>query len=243
MLILFGVGYLLYHLYGKKIISQGPKGLVKPGLMLLLGIVVLAVATGRANAIFALIGGLVAAAWRLAPLLMRFYPQIRQLMDRFGVQATGGSTGSSKVNTATLSMSLDHKSGRIDGDIIAGQFMGRTLSSLSFDELKTLHAICQKQDVDALRLLEAFIQREYPETKEQWSSSGQQSGTNNDPNMSIDEAWDILGLTPNSSKEEIINSHRKLMSRLHPDKGGSTFLAARVNQAKDRLLANLNKSG
>ncbi len=230
----------MYHLYGKKIISQGPKGLVKPALILLLGVVVLAVATGRANAIFALIGGLVAAAWRMAPLLMRFYPQIRQLLDRFGVPAAS-STGSSKVNTATLSMSLDHKSGRIDGDITAGQFKGRTLSSLSLEELKTLYAICQTQDTDALRLLQAFIQREYPDAAEQWSETDQQSGVEKDPDMSIDEAWDILGLVQGATKEDIVNSHRKLMSRLHPDKGGSTFLAARVNKAKDRLLASLEK--
>ena len=210
---------------------------------MLLVLVLLAVATGRANAIFALLGGLVAAAWRMAPLLLRFYPQIRQILNRFGVQSPG-YTGASKVSTNTLEMSLDHKTGRIDGEIIAGQFKGRTLSSLDYPELMSFYQICQKQDVEAVRLLEAFIQREYPDKWNEgtWSDSGEQPSSSSDKSgMSLEEAWDTLGLTPGSTIEDVTHAHRKLMSRLHPDKGGSTFLATRVNQAKDRILSELNK--
>lgn len=220
-------------------LKQGSKGLLKPALIAALLLVLVAVATGRANAIFAVLGGLVAAAWRIAPLLLRFYPQIRQLLNKFGVQSPG-YTGASKVNTATLSMSLDHRTGRIDGEITAGQFKGQTLSSLTYPELKQFYQICQKQDTEAVRLLEAFIQREFPDkwNNEQWSH-GEQSATSDNSGMTLEEAWDTLGLTPGSSKDDITHAHRKLMSRLHPDKGGSTFLATRVNQAKDRLLAEL----
>lgn len=240
LIILFGVGYLLYHLYGKKLLRQGPKSLIKPALIALLVIVLAAVATGRANAIFAVLGGLLTLAWRAGPLLLRFLPQIRQILNRFGVQSTG-STGSSRVNTATLSMTLNHRTGRIDGDIIAGQFNGRTLSSLSFDEIRQLHSICQQQDIEAVRLIEAFIEREFPDKwqEKQWSRSSE-SSANNSAAITIEEAWETLGLTPGSSREDVIHAHRKLMSRLHPDKGGSTFLATRVNQAKDRILAELD---
>ena len=227
-----------------RLIKQGPKGILKPALIILVVLVLLAVATGRANAIFALFGGLIAAAWRLAPLLLRFYPQIRQILNRFGVQSSG-YTGASKVNTDSLEMSLDHRTGRIDGEIIAGQFKGRTLSSLEYTELMQFYQICQKQDIEAVRLLEAFIQREYPDKWNEgtWSETPEQpSAPNNRSGMSIEEAWDTLGLTPGSSIEDITHAHRKLMSRLHPDKGGSTFLATRVNQAKERILSELNKN-
>ena len=139
-------------------------------------------------------------------------------------------------------MNLDHATGRIDGDITSGQFKDRTLSDLSFEEISQFYRICEQQDTEALRLLQAFIQREFPE---RWEQSQWRDDPQTDPasssSMSVDEAWDILGLLPGSDKDAIVKAHRKLMGRLHPDKGGSTFLASRVNQAKDRLLAELKE--
>ncbi len=239
LIILFGVGYLLYHLYGRKLLRQSPKSWVKPALIAALVLVVLAVATGRANAIFAVFGGLIAAAWRMSPLLLRFYPQIRQLFNRINPSAAAGA-GVSKVTTATLVMSLDHTTGRIDGDITAGQFKGRALSDLTFEEISQFYRVCEQQDTEALRLLQAFIQREFPEKWEQsqWRDDPQSEPASSG-GISVDEAWETLGLPPGSDRESIIKAHRKLMGRLHPDKGGSTFLASRVNQAKDKLLAEL----
>lgn len=56
------------------------------------------------------------------------------------------------------------------------------------------------------------------------------------PRMTRDEAYEVLGLTKGSSRDDIIAAHRRLMKKLHPDLGGSTALAARVNQARDILL-------
>jgi len=241
LLILFGVAYLLYHLYLKKMLKQGPKGYVKPALLILLAVVVVAVATGRANAILAVIGGLVAAAWRMAPLLMRFYPQIRQLLGQFGFRP-GGTTGSSRVSTASLEMTLDHQTGKIDGEISVAPFSGRMLSSLSVAELKQFYQYCQQSDSEATRLLDAYINKEHPNVREgdDWGSKSQPPAVDQGV-MSAEDALDILGLIPGATKKEISSAHRKLMSTLHPDKGGSTYLATRVNQAKDRLLAELEK--
>ncbi len=145
----------------------------------------------------------------------------------------------SRVRSSSLEMELEHDSGAMDGTVLRGQFKGSRLSQMSPGELQNLHGeILSKGDNQAAALLEAYLQRMHPEWFEQ--SEGGQSNTATGPGdsaMSAEQAYEILGLQPGASKADIKSAHRTLMLKLHPDHGGSTYLASKINEAKDFLLA------
>lgn len=144
---------------------------------------------------------------------------------------------SSHVRSAWLEMKLDHDSGLMQGEVIAGQFVGCQLASLSIPDLLTLYDECRR-DKDSLALLEAYLDSREPAWREyaDVNLGGGQSRATSTGTMTEEEAYEILGLSAGASEMEIRATHRRLMTGLHPDKGGSTYLAAKINQAKDRLL-------
>lgn len=174
----------------------------------------------------------------LLPWLMRF----RTLMRLFKT-ARGPSKGqASSVRTATLSMELDHDSGEMDGDILSGPMEGRRLSDLDPVLLVDLYRWCCMHDEQAARLLEAYLDRALGmEWREQagadGAGAGGTAGSADNAGMTEDEALSILGLTPGAHPDEIRAAHRRLMQHAHPDRGGSAYLAAKINAAKDLLLA------
>jgi curved DNA-binding protein CbpA len=147
----------------------------------------------------------------------------------------------SRVRTRSIEMELDHDTGEMDGRVIKGRFASRKLSSMTQRELIALRVECQKSDQQAVQLLEAYLDRFFPEWRKdagQSDSSGRRrkSRSGSDGPMSAEEAYEILGLVPGASKADIRRAHRTLMKKLHPDQGGSTYLAAKINEAKDVLL-------
>ena len=146
----------------------------------------------------------------------------------------------SEVRTHALEMELDHDSGRMEGRCLKGQFSGRALSSLSDKELLRLLEELRTTDLQGALLLEGYLDQRSRDWRQRHSdhSTEEQSKRSRGPRgrMPAEEAYDVLGLGAGASEEKIRATHRSLMMKLHPDQGGSNYLAARINEAKEVLL-------
>ena len=148
---------------------------------------------------------------------------------------TRKSTGQvSRVRTAYIEMALDHDSGAMGGLVLAGRFQGATLESL--DAGKLIELLTEVDD-ESRALLMPYLDRRDPGWREH--AQGDTASGRAAPGsgkMSEQEAYQILGLEAGASADAIGRAHRTLMKKFHPDQGGSTYLAARINEAKEILL-------
>lgn len=162
-------------------------------------------------------------------------------------QSRGASraSGLSRVRSAVIEMELDHATGVISGTILAGPDEGKSLDRLSRLQCETLHRLCLRDDPEGARFLEAYLDRRFPgwraaseDEPDTWGrrpAMAPRSGA-----MTEDEAYEVLGLQKGATRDDVVRSHRSLIKRLHPDQGGSTDIAARVNEAKDVLMRRHN---
>jgi hypothetical protein len=150
-----------------------------------------------------------------------------------GAQRSPGQT--SRVRSQFLDMTLDHDSGELQGEIVAGPYAGHSLGEF---DLPRLAAMISGFDAESVALLESYLDRRFPAWRQdaQGNPAGGQGRAAASGKMTNEEAYQILGLQPGAGRDEIGRAHRALMKKLHPDQGGSTYLAARVNEAKDTLL-------
>ncbi|MDX1592961.1 MAG: DnaJ domain-containing protein [Gammaproteobacteria bacterium] len=208
------------------------------------GVLVVLALTGRAHWLFGLLGGLLPFARRLAMGLLQ-----AKAMSWLAGLVSGGSAGSAKagaagqtseVATEMLRMTLDHASGRIGGEVLRGRFAGRRLEELAFDDLLALLEECRTGDPQGAALLESYLEREHAE---RWAGASAPGHDETPPPPSIDfseaEARQILGVDADADADAIRDAHRRLIQRLHPDRGGSPYLAAQINRAKELLLDTL----
>lgn len=153
------------------------------------------------------------------------------------MQGRSGSGRYSTVRSAALEMELDHDSGEMNGRVLTGRFEGALLSELDLPDLLELGRDVSS-DPDSLGLLEAYLDRRFPSWREDADANpaGGQGGAPRSGAMTKEEAYQVLGLEPGATQEEIREAWRRLMKGMHPDSGGSAFLAAKINAARDVLL-------
>ena len=148
---------------------------------------------------------------------------------------TRSSGQASRVRSRFFEMTLDHDTGALAGTIVSGPNAGRSLEDF---DLPALLAMFSELDAESGPLLESYLDRRFPAWRQhaQGDTAGRQRGAASGSKMTDEEAYQILGLKPGAGRDDIGRAHRALMKKLHPDQGGSTYLAARVNEAKEVLL-------
>ena len=178
---------------------------------------------------------------RNLPLLIQLFP----LFQKFRTRTARGAYGSagaqqdaSSIRTRFLLMRLQHESGEMDGEVLEGSLKGARLSNLALEQLLTLAGEC-RVDNDSLQILEAYLDRSHEGWRQQSGQEDAGAGgqvASSDPVMNEATALDILGLPAGASRDEVVQAHRRLMQKLHPDRGGSDYLAQKLNAARDFLL-------
>lgn len=186
----------------------------------------------------------------LVLLLLRFLPQLSWVpavllpfLLRFlsspgstniaGTMPSGGKPQTSRVRSDWFDMQLDHASGHLDGQILQGPFATQQLSSLSLQQLLELRE--EPLDADSRQILETWLARSHPGWQEAGGKTESAAGA-----MSREEALALLGLEGAPGAEEILAAHKRLVQKLHPDRGGSDYLTSKLNAARSLLLDSVH---
>jgi hypothetical protein len=146
------------------------------------------------------------------------------------------SGNASKLTTDHLEVALDHDTGLVTGRVLKGMFANRRIESLQPAELALLWQDCRFTDTKSSQILEAYLDRVHPSWQADMARGEAEMATGPDGTMSEREALEILGLEKGAAEDDIRKAHRELMMRFHPDRGGSTYLASKINEAKTILL-------
>jgi hypothetical protein len=233
MVAYFALGFLALvgALYGLRWLTQVDAAVlarfIKYGAVAVAGILVILLAlTGRIWLLF-LLGAPAVALWRQW--------QRRKLADSINAPRQGRFSG---IETGYLSVTLDHDSGTVDGRIKAGKFKDRRLADLTRPDLLELLEELRGSDSEGVPVLEAYLDRLHAGWREASSNEKPRGGSAANGTMTREQAFEVLGLAPGASIDDIREAHRRLMMKVHPDHGGSSYLAARLNEARDRLLVN-----
>jgi hypothetical protein len=189
-----------------------------------------------AGAGFLVFRGLVAHAMTLAALGSWLLWGGGLPWGAFGRDAQKHAGQTSRIVTEFLEVELDHDTGEIRGRVLKGAYAGRQLEDLAPIDMARLWRDCRFADPQSAQVLEAYLDRAHPAWREDLERSDGRHSSGTSGRMTREEAREVLGLGPGASEEEIRRAHRELMLKLHPDRGGSTFFAAKINEAKDVLL-------
>ncbi len=239
--LVFGIGWIWIRSLPA---PQRKNSIIKLLVVGTVAVVAILALTGRFYLVMALLAGLFPLLRRILPGLLLGKIFRGYGMPGMGSRASSASSGNqSKVTSEILAMTLDHDSGDMTGQVLKGSFSGRALEELGEQEFIELLQYCRENDDDSARLLESYLDRRFGDS---WREDDPAAGQGDDRSqrgssaragaLTEAEALQILGLQPGASHEEIVQAHRQMMQKMHPDRGGSTYLASLINEAKDVLI-------
>lgn len=215
-------------LLGRWFATADPKTLATAVRWLLIGLAAL-------FGLFVLLRGQWLVAAIIGGSLLPIYLRTRRMIRTMQQNAAGPSPRqASEVETRFLRMNLDHDSGELMGVVLAGAFAGRSLDGMSRTELLALYSECRAEEAQSASVLEAYLDRVLGAD---WRASDEAAnGMAGDGEMTRAEAFEVLGLEAGANEAEIKAAHHRMINKVHPDHGGSTYLAMKINQAKELLL-------
>lgn len=179
---------------------------------------------------------------RLAPFATRLFQQFggaspfTQAFGDYGSADTNQAPNVSETATDEIRMMLEHSTGKMTGTILTGKFASQSLESLTEAEIVELY---NSVSDESKRLLTAYIQRYHPNLGTQSTDEEQTGHERSSDTITPERARKILGVTQSATRDEIVEAHRRLMQKNHPDRGGSEYIASEINQAKRVLLSLL----
>ena len=194
------------------------------------GVIILTL-MGKMHWVGAALTGALVLARQTLPLLIRILPMLGGLRG----QNSNAAGKQSEVSSRILRMTLDHDSGDLSGVVLEGTYRDWLLEELEREQLDDLMAFCQREDADSAQLLASYLEQRFPDDAGHTERSSQ-GGTANAAGVTRAEALAVLGLGEGASEEDIVAAHRTLIQKLHPDRGGNDYLAAKINEAKDFLI-------
>ena len=187
--------------------------------------------------VFCLLTGRIALFFSLVLAAFGILQRLRNPLASPGQNNAPSSGQRSNIQTLYLNMVLDHDTGVLDGVVQKGAYEGESLSSMELFNIIELLIECRKNDANSAKLIETFLDHRYGEVWREDDPDGlSRDNEGASGQMSTTEALDVLGLAEGASIEDIKQAHHRLMLKMHPDKGGSTYLASKINQAKELLL-------
>ena len=176
--------------------------------------------------------------WWLLGGRLSIQSMLDDLRRRFGGSSAGpaGASQVSRIVTDHLEAELDHATGEMRGRVLKGIFEGRRIENLKPVDLALLWQDCRFTDQRSAQIVEAYLDRMHPTWRDDLARGEREMANGPGGRMGPEEALEILGLKAGASDDDIRKAHRELMLKFHPDRGGSTYLAAKINEAKDVLL-------
>ena len=226
LLLLLGIIGSLWYWYNfqKRLPEEKRRSFLwKSGFWIVLGASVILVYTGRMH----WLGAGLAALVPLIKLAFTFGSRALSIMNILG----RFKTTPSQFRTKSLLVTINFSTKQMGGEILSGEHKGKKLSELSNDELKAFAESLKGEDRESYVLLRAYLLR----SGAQGFGSGEDFKPGKYSDLTTEEAYKVLGLEPGASKEDVAKAHKRLMQRMHPDRGGSDYLAAKINSAKDKL--------